>query len=97
MFVFKKKINSEQHTMQLGAVYNSATSSVAHGNGPSIVSLQRCRHGDFAAFYLNIGANWSSLVSCVSVSGLPCGSDGAVRDWQGQNRAESEGESRIYT
>lgn len=38
-------------------------------------------------FYLNRGVNWSSLVSCMSVTGLPCGSDGAVRDWRGQTGA----------
>lgn len=35
------------------------------------------------------GVNWSSLVSCMSVTGLPCGSDRTVRDWRGQTGAGS--------
>lgn len=48
------------------------------------------------AFHLNIRANWSSLVSCMSVRGLPCGAHKTVRDWQSPNWAENKGRGRLH-
>lgn len=54
-------------------------------------TYKRCWHGRFSetSFIWKTGVNWSSLVSCVSVTGLPCGSDRTVRDWRGQTGAGS--------
>lgn len=63
--------------MSLGAIHSrfcNISVVFVQRNGPShelmkdvdMVTLQR-------SLFLNTGVNWSSLVSCMSVTGIPCG------------------------